>query len=416
MVIHTVKQGETLSDIANIYGVSEALLARNNDVFDPLVTGDDLVILFPEVTHTVSYGETLFSIAEKYGTTARELYQNNYYLKGNPNVYPGQTIVISYEDNPTKEILTNGYAYPFVRDDILKTSLPYIDYVSPFTYGMTYDGELVLLNDQKIINLANQYNTGKAFHLSTLTQDDRFDSELAEFILQNEDVQNRLISNIGRVMAEKGFTLIDVDFEYISGELADDYGRFIEKVKTLGYPVIVAAAPKTSADQKGLLYEGHDYRILGNAADYLFVMTYEWGYTYGPPQAVAPLPNVTAVLEYAVTEVSPQKILMGIANYGYDFTLPFVKGESRATSIGNRQAVEIARLYGVPISYDETAQSPYFNYVDGTGRTHEVWFENARSIYAKFQLLNRLNLAGYGVWNLMRPFPQLWLLTNALYK
>ena len=368
------------------------------------------------MTHTVSYGETLFSIAEKYGTTARELYQNNYYLKGNPNVYPGQTIVISYQDNPAKEILTNGYAYPFVRDDILKTSLNYIDYVSPFTYGMTYDGELVLLNDQKIINLANRYGTGTAFHLSTLTEDDRFDSELARYILENEDVQIKLIANIERVMTEKGFTLIDVDFEYIGREQAENYGKFIERVKKLGYPVIVAAAPKTSATQPGILYEGHDYRILGEVADYLFVMTYEWGYTFGPPQAVAPLPNVTKVLEYAVTEVPSQKILMGIANYGYDFTLPYVKGESRATSIGNRQAVEIARLYGVPISYDETAQSPYFNYVDGTGRTHEVWFENARSIYAKFELLNRLNLSGYGVWNLMRPFPQLWLLTNALYK
>ena len=48
--------------------------------------------------------------------------------------------------------------------------------------------------------------------------------------------------------------------------------------------------------QPGLLYEGHDYARLGQAADYVLVMTYEWGYTYGPPMAVAPLPNVRQVL------------------------------------------------------------------------------------------------------------------------
>ena len=34
-------------------------------------------------------------------------------------------------------------------------------------------------------------------------------------------------------------------------------------------------------------------------------MTFEWGYTYGPPMAVAPLPQVRAVLDYAVSVIEP---------------------------------------------------------------------------------------------------------------
>jgi spore germination protein len=182
-----------------------------------------------------------------------------------------------------------------------------------------------------------------------------------------------------------------------------------------GYPVTVALAPKTYAQQPGLLYEAHDYNLLGQAANYAFLMTYEWGYTYGPPMAVAPLPSVRRVLDYALTEIPAEKLLLGVPNYGYDWPLPFVQGESRATSISNEQAVALARQYGAEIIYDETAQSPYFHYRDEAGTAHEVWFEDARSIREKLLLAAGKNLHGVGYWNLDRPFAQNWLVLNALY-
>ena len=78
----------------------------------------------------------------------------------------------------------------------------------------------------------------------------------------------------------------------------------------------MAVAPKSYANQPGLLYEGMDYAGLGRAADLIFLMTYEWGYTAGPPMAVSPLPNVRTVLDYAVTEIPPEKIFLGLSNYG----------------------------------------------------------------------------------------------------
>ncbi|MBQ7038938.1 MAG: LysM peptidoglycan-binding domain-containing protein [Clostridia bacterium] len=415
MIIHTVKKGDTIFSIAELYGVSPKLLALNNDITESLVVGDDLVVLFPEQTHTVRQGETLNSIASLYGITERRLYQNNYYLKGEPVIYPGQTLVISYSDKPDESIITNGYAYAFVRPDILRTSLSYLTYLSPFTYGMTYSGDLLPLNDETLINLAREYRTKLAMHISTLNENDVFDSSLATNIFNNSEARNNLINNIRITTSDKGYNAIDVDFEFIKKEDGPKYVSFVSALKNLGYPVIVAAAPKTSADQPGLLYEGHNYAELGNVADYLFVMTYEWGYTYGPPMAVAPIENVRRVIDYAVTEVNPSKILMGIPNYGYDWTLPYVRGESRATSIGNREAVDIARRNGVEIKFDNTAKSPYFNYTDSLGKVHEVWFENARSIKAKFELLINYSLAGVGYWNLMREFPQLWLLQNAYF-
>ncbi len=416
MIIHTVRAGDTIYSVAREYGVSPGILAGNNGITGGLTVGDELVVLIPEVTHTVRPGETIFSIAEIYGITARELYRNNYFLNGRSTLYTGQTLVISYTDRPTRGIITNGYAYPFVSEEVLDTSLPYVTYLAPFTYGMTYDGNLIDLDDERLLSQAREYGTEGAMHISTLTRQDTFDSALATNIIQNSTARETLLQDIRAFAASKGYSLIDVDFEYIAASDREGYGLFIEQVKTLGYPVIVAAAPKTSADQRGRLYEGHDYSILGDAADYLFVMTYEWGYTYGPPMAVAPLPNVRAVLDYAVTDVDSRKIMMGIPNYGYDWTLPFVEGQSRATSIGNRRAVEIAKEYGAEIMFDTTARAPYFNYTDREGRAHEVWFENATSIREKLELINEYNLAGVGYWNLMRVFPQLWLIQNAMFS
>ncbi len=132
--------------------------------------------------------------------------------------------------------------------------------------------------------------------------------------------------------------------------------------------------------------------------------------------AVAPLPNVRRVVEYALTEIPPEKIWLGVPNYGYDWPLPFVQGETKATSISNQYAVELAWRYGAEIEYDTYAQSPHFNYIDEAGGTHEVWFEDARSIRAKLALIPEYGLLGAGYWNLMRPFPQNWLVLDSLYQ
>ena len=86
----------------------------------------------------------------------------------------------------------------------------------------------------------------------------------------------------------------------------------------VGLSLHVDLAPKTHPDQEGLLYEGHDYGAVGTIADSVLLMTYEWGYAYGLPMAVAPLPQVAQVVRYAVTEIPPGKIQLGIPNYGYD--------------------------------------------------------------------------------------------------
>ena len=132
--------------------------------------------------------------------------------------------------------------------------------------------------------------------------------------------------------------------------------------------------------------------------------------------AVAPLPNVRRVVEYALTEIPAEKIWLGIPNYGYDWRLPYQQGVTRATSISNQYAVSLAGRYGAEIQFDTTAQTPWFRYTDENGTQHEVWFEDARSILAKLNLISEYNLSGAGYWNMMRPFPQNWQILGSMYR
>ncbi len=131
--------------------------------------------------------------------------------------------------------------------------------------------------------------------------------------------------------------------------------------------------------------------------------------------ATSPLASVRRVLEYGVSVIDPDKILMGMPNYAYDWPLPFIRNVTKAESISNVQAIERAVEHGVTIQFDEQSQSPFYYYTDDQGAAHVVWFDDARSMNAKYRLIPEYNLRGAGIWQIMNFFPQSWLVVNQLF-
>ncbi len=370
------------------------------------------------IIYVVKQGDTLYSIADLYGLSYNELQGINQ-LPNPENLVIGQTIVIPEDDTPLRDIRVNGYVYPYVDKDSLSNALPSVTYLTIFGYGFTLQGDLIPPDDNELILLSYEYRSAPIMLLSSITENGTFNTNHASVLFNNLELQNTVIDNILATMDEKGYLGLDIDFEFINPEDKDAYISFIEnatvKLNAKGYTVNVDLAPKVSSTQQGLLYEGHDYKRIGEIADSVLVMTYEWGYTYGPPMAVAPIDQVKRVLDYAVTVIPLDKIYMGIPNYGYDWPLPYEKGTTAAITIGNMEAVTIAAEHGAIIEYDEKSQAPYFFYTDYDGINRVVWFEDARSIQAKLNLVNEYGLRGAGYWNLMREFPQNWVVLNSLY-
>lgn len=420
-MIHIVKQGETVTSVAYEYGVSPMRLMYDNQLrSENLVVGQALLVLIPELTYTVSQGDTLFSIGEEYGVTIADILRKNPYLLEQEYLNPGQVLVISYTEAKNGTMELTGYAYPFIEDQILNEVLLYINDLLVFSYGFTRLGDVIPpQGEQRLIDRALAYNKNPILVLTPFSETGTFDNQLVKAVVSDLPMQQRLIETLRNTLHEKGYEGVDVDFEYILADDREGYATFVQNLKTAlepeGYKVSVALAPKNTSDQSGLLYEGIDYALLGQAADFVFLMTYEWGYTYGPPMAVAPIHKVRQVLDYAVTEISSEKIIMGIPNYAYDWPLPYERGVTKAATIGNVQAVDIARRQGVPIEFDEIAMSPFFQY-ETEGIVHEVWFEDVRSIQTKLDTVKEYVFHGAGYWNLMRPFRANWLLADSRYN
>ncbi len=372
--------------------------------------------------YVVRPGDTVDSIAESYGIPVSSVIYNNQLVYPYP-LAVGQALLLSSGETsaPTDPAWVNGYAYPFIQQNVLDETLPYLSSLSVFSYGFTEDGDLVMPtpDDSFMINAALRTGVRPVLTLTPLGPDGNFNNFLITSVVNNEAAKENLLSNLLATVQAKDFQGVDIDFEYIRPEDRLPFADFVADVRNLlspyGYHVSVALAPKTSDTQAGLLYEGKDYRLLGEAADSVLLMTYEWGYTYGPPMAVAPVNKVRQVVEYAVTRIDPSKIDLGIPNYGYDWTLPFVQGSSRATTVSNQEAVRIAIEADVPIQFDEVAMSPFFRY-EKDGQMHEVWFEDVRSYREKFSLLPAYGLRGMGYWQIMRFFRPNWLLLNDTFQ
>lgn len=366
--------------------------------------------------YVVKANDTVDTIAATQGVPADTIIYNNQLEYPYPLAI-GQALLLSKGEPAQikKTVETGGYAYPYISPDTLRQTLPYLSKLYVFSYGFTAEGDLIppATDDTFMIEMANAGQTAPILTVTPFGPDGRFNNYLISVIVSDMDAQNHFIRQLTETVLQKGFRGVDIDFEYILAKDREAFAQFVRNVReaihAIGYPVSVALAPKISDTQKGTLYEGKDYGLLGAAADSVLLMTYEWGYTYGPPMAVAPIRNVRQVVDYAITRIPRDKISLGIPNYGYDWTLPYEQGVSRARTIGNIQAVQIAIENDAEILFDEKAQSPYFHYFRD-GKEHEVWFEDVRSMQAKFRLVEEYGLRGMGYWQIMRLFRANWLL------
>ncbi len=420
MEIYIVKSGDTINRIARLYGVSIQRLISDNGLEYPgrLVPGQALIILMPDQIYTIRSGDTLFSIARTYSTTTGALLRNNPWLALERQLIPGRIITISYAQKPTRQARINGYAYPGISEPLIRRELPFLSTLTIFGYGFTEEGTLIEPDDDPLLRVTQGTSTAPILLLSSISETGNFDSQRSSLLFNTPSLQNTVLYGLVEVMRQKGYRGLDIDFEFVLPEDADAFLGFITNAAQImhdnGFFVNVDLAPKSSNEQRGLLYEAHNYGAIGAVVDTVLLMTYEWGYTYGPPMAVAPIGPITDVVNFALTEIPNNKIMFGIPNYGYDWTLPFEKGITRAVSIGNQYAVSVAAQNGVPIEYDEKSQSPFFNYRRNNA-DHVVWFEDVRSIDTKFQIITDNNLLGMGYWNLMRPFAQNWALTSVTF-
>ena len=369
--------------------------------------------------YIVRPGDSLFTIARRFGTTVEALAYDNQLADPN-RLAVGRALVIE-DDTPGGSLGRTeaaGYTYPSISRSTLAETLPFLTYLIPFTYTLDKSGNLTPSGGEDLNSAAYAQNVAPLMSIANLKEEGGFSSDIAHAVLTDQAAQDNLIREIVTAINRYSYYGVVLDLEYVYSFDREAYNQFTRRLANvlhrLGAVIGVALAPKVSADQAGLLYEAHDYRAQGEAADFIYLMTYEWGYMNGPPQAISPVNQVRRVLDYAITEIPPGKIMMGMSNYAYNWTLPWRQGTS-AKLISNAYAADLAAARRVEIQYDETAQAPWFQYRDNTGAMHVVWFEDPRSIRARLRLIPEYGLRGIFWWNINQLFRPGYLMYDSLF-
>ncbi len=422
MILHVVQPGETTNSISEYYKIPVDRLILENGITNPenLAIGQTIVIVQPETLYTVQAGDSLESIAMQHGTTPMELLRNNPYLSDMEFLYPGETIVISYQTNRKRTIATIGYTFSYIDRSVLIKTLPFLTYLTIFNYRTTSEGEITSsADDTEIIQLAKAFDVAPMMFISTMTEEGIASREVTYNIINNPTVQDRFIDNALYILRTKGFYGINIYAENITNDNIDSIAEYLKRASAIfhseGYKMFITITPATNVDIPGVNFEKLDYSKLSEFADGIIFSSYDWARSYSYPNAIFPVNILRELLDYVVSIIPPEKIFLGVTALGYDWTLPYVPGATEAVVISNNSAVQIAAENDIPIQFNEAAQSSYFYYIDSGGILHVVWFKDARSFDARAGLVEEYNLQGISIWTIMRFDTRMWLIINTQY-
>ncbi|MDF2943701.1 MAG: hypothetical protein K0S01_2559 [Herbinix sp.] len=425
MQIHVVQLGDTVDSIADSYGISVEKLIQDNGLTNPdnLVTGESLVIAVPEETYTVEEGDTLQDIADSHNVTVMQLFRNNPSLSDREFIYPGETLVIRY-NNTKGQLTVHGNAFPFINSGILKKTLPYLTYLSIVNYTATSTGEIKsYYNDTEIITTAKDFGVMPLMLLSTFTIKGEANVGIAYDLLLNNENQNRLIDNILIILREKGYYGVNLSLQYISISTLTFYEMYLQNVYNRlnqeGYYVFATITPGISIVNEEIIIEQINYSVLNQYSHNIIFMSYEWATNINAPSPISSINNINVFLDYASNLIPSDKVIIGIPTIGYDWQLPYVLGVSTVNAITFNNVINLARNVGAIIQFDEVSQTPFFTYAinaESNKIQHVVWFVDVRSINALLNLTLQYNLLGSGIWNIMEYNSQLWLVINSQYE
>lgn len=384
-------------------------------------------------TYIVNAGDTLFSIGQKFGVPVDELITAN--NLPSDMIYPEQRLrippVSSVNASDTRYVL----GFYVDREEGLPGSYgtmsaysSQITAVAPFWHRLAPDNPVQIeghrpadgsgTGDLKSVISEARKNNIQVFALvHNMIYPAWVDGAgLAAAVLENGRTRSEFINQLESMIKEYGYDGVNLDIENIKLDDRDRYSLLVkelfERLNPQGYKVTVCVPAKTHDNLTSSWSGPFDYKEIGRYSDIVVIMTYdEHGYHSGPGP-IASNGWVRDVARYAAEVIPPEKILLGIPGYGFDWTA----GQSCPRYISFAQAVSVAESRQADILWDDTARSPYFKYSDGDSAGHEVWFEDAASLNYKLDILEEFGLKGIAIWRLGMEDPAVWDILNNRVK
>ncbi len=294
-----------------------------------------------------------------------------------------------------------------------------LTYVCPFWYrvGFAGDGSIDPYGpgyDENAARTATRQLQAKGVKVLGLVHNMRLGAkedtrEIFHVILTDEAKRAALIESIVSLVEDMGFDGINLDTEFLYPGDREVFTAFVaglaREMRLRGLLITADVPGKTRDDPKNGWSGGFDLAALAPHLDVVAVMTYdEHGYVTeaGP---IASIGWVRRVLDYTVSVVPREKILLGLAGHVFDWA----EGSKYPRYMSYARAVATVREARAEIRWDNNAKSAYYTYRDAkSGVNREVWLENRWSYAYKLHLVQEFGIGGVCLWRLGLEDPDLW--------
>ena len=231
--------------------------------------------------------------------------------------------------------------------------------------------------------------------------------QTVQLVLVDEGHRRALVTSILSLITEYGMDGVNLDLEEIAAEDEEKYHDFLEELAgalhEAGYSLSVCVPAREADEEEGT--EAFNYRRIAETADHMVIMMYnEHGWPGSGSGPVSSTPWMEAVLDYALQQAEPQKIVAAVGLFGFDFNVT----TGRVRYISHAQAMRLAEQHHAQPRYDREKQSWMFEYQGVGGEVHEVWYDDERSIEERAYTASRYGIWGLGLWRLGLGDPDLW--------
>ncbi len=292
--------------------------------------------------------------------------------------------------------------------DALVANAANIDIISPDFYRLQDDGTIRGYNHTEVTSFARS----KGIKVVPMIQNDPDKDNFNKLLSDPAKFKNILDTIEGQVVANNydGYQVDFEDLNLASEPLLTNFMRELAgRLRPKGKLVTMAVVSRTSSLPTSQFSAAYNYAALAPSLDLVTVMTYDYAWAGGEPGPVAPVNWQEKVMNYAAPLFGPGKVLLGVPFYGYDWNITErVNNKSlRAVSHTFDETLQLQRENKGTFGYDWGAQTPYLEYVKD-GDQHKVYFENAQSISAKFDMMKRLGLRGFAAWRLGHDGAEFW--------
>ena len=233
--------------------------------------------------------------------------------------------------------------------------------------------------------------------------------EMAE-LLANPDARSRLISDVTQYAVAAKQAGIVVDFEEVPDASQENFqkfiGQFAPSLHAVGLKLMIALPARD---------DSYDYEFFGKETDAIILMNYDQHWLTSPPGPIAAqdwfVENLRQVLEVAPA----RKIVVGIANYSYDWTETSKKETPHAEEFSIQEALLHAYESESEVEFDAASLNPHYSYSDEQNHTHQVWMLDAVTAYNELRASERLGVQGTALWRLGSSDSSLWPVWDATH-